>query len=148
MQIDELDLASIGPQFESHEVFPAKTNTEFVEVCCSCSCFSCCWQCHESYQAGQQLVLVIKPMGLANRSFDRSIGHVTDQVSSRSNLYLATDVHAMSFCSFKAYTTHLTNLCWMFLSTTDLHRAGGQQATCADGGVGTRRWPDPRLRHR
>ena len=32
MQIDDLDLASIGPVFESHEVFPAKTNTEFVEV--------------------------------------------------------------------------------------------------------------------
>lgn len=32
VKIDELDLASIGPQFETHSVFPAKTNTEFVEV--------------------------------------------------------------------------------------------------------------------
>mmetsp|Transcript_15982 Transcript_15982/g.48004 ORF Transcript_15982/g.48004 Transcript_15982/m.48004 type:complete len:341 (-) Transcript_15982:480-1502(-) len=32
VKIDELDLAAIGPQFESHSVFPAKTNTEFVEV--------------------------------------------------------------------------------------------------------------------
>ena len=32
MQINELDLATIGPQFETHSVFPAKTNTEFVEV--------------------------------------------------------------------------------------------------------------------
>lgn len=32
IRIDDLDLAAIGPQFESHPVFPAKTNTEFVEV--------------------------------------------------------------------------------------------------------------------
>ena len=31
-QVDEVDLAAIGPLFESHEVFPARTNTEFVEV--------------------------------------------------------------------------------------------------------------------
>jgi diaminopimelate epimerase len=27
-----VDLESIGPQFENHEAFPARTNTEFVEV--------------------------------------------------------------------------------------------------------------------
>ncbi|KAG1671963.1 hypothetical protein FOA52_013335 [Chlamydomonas sp. UWO 241] len=32
IKIDELDLAAIGPLFESNKVFPAKTNTEFVEV--------------------------------------------------------------------------------------------------------------------
>lgn len=30
--IAELDIASIGPLFENHEVFPNRTNTEFVEV--------------------------------------------------------------------------------------------------------------------
>ncbi|KAL5546291.1 hypothetical protein UlMin_005978 [Ulmus minor] len=30
--VDELKLAEIGPQFEHHEVFPARTNTEFVQV--------------------------------------------------------------------------------------------------------------------
>ncbi|KAK9922012.1 hypothetical protein M0R45_030496 [Rubus argutus] len=32
LQVDELDLAEIGPKFEHHEVFPARTNTEFVQV--------------------------------------------------------------------------------------------------------------------
>uniref|UniRef100_A0A2N9ETU0 diaminopimelate epimerase n=1 Tax=Fagus sylvatica TaxID=28930 RepID=A0A2N9ETU0_FAGSY len=31
-QVDELDLAQIGPNFEHHEMFPARTNTEFVQV--------------------------------------------------------------------------------------------------------------------
>ena len=31
-QVDELDIHSIGPLFESHPVFPARTNTEFIEV--------------------------------------------------------------------------------------------------------------------
>ncbi|CAM9197495.1 unnamed protein product [Discosporangium mesarthrocarpum] len=30
--LEEVDLASIGPQFETHPVFPAKINTEFVQV--------------------------------------------------------------------------------------------------------------------
>ncbi len=30
--MDELDLAHIGPKFEKNAVFPARTNTEFVEV--------------------------------------------------------------------------------------------------------------------
>ena len=30
--IAKLDIASIGPLFENHEVFPNRTNTEFVEV--------------------------------------------------------------------------------------------------------------------
>eukprot|EP00899_Mesostigma_viride_P011391 jgi/Mesvir1/20252/Mv13485-RA.1 len=30
--LDKLDLARVGPMFEKHAVFPAKTNTEFVEV--------------------------------------------------------------------------------------------------------------------
>nr|AFK40242.1 unknown [Medicago truncatula] len=30
--VDELKLAEIGPKFEHHEVFPARTNTEFVQV--------------------------------------------------------------------------------------------------------------------
>lgn len=32
LQVDELDLAQIGPKFEHHEMFPARTNTEFVQV--------------------------------------------------------------------------------------------------------------------
>lgn len=30
--VDELDIASVGPFFENHKVFPNRTNTEFVEV--------------------------------------------------------------------------------------------------------------------
>ena len=30
--LEALDLAAVGPQFETHPVFPAKTNTEFVQV--------------------------------------------------------------------------------------------------------------------
>ncbi|GAU23049.1 hypothetical protein TSUD_336970 [Trifolium subterraneum] len=30
--VDELKLAEIGPKFEHHEMFPARTNTEFVQV--------------------------------------------------------------------------------------------------------------------
>ncbi|XP_047311748.1 diaminopimelate epimerase, chloroplastic [Impatiens glandulifera] len=32
LRIDELNLQEIGPKFEHHEMFPARTNTEFVEV--------------------------------------------------------------------------------------------------------------------
>ncbi|XP_043695197.1 diaminopimelate epimerase, chloroplastic-like isoform X1 [Telopea speciosissima] len=32
LQIDELNLAEIGPKFEHHGMFPARTNTEFVQV--------------------------------------------------------------------------------------------------------------------
>ena len=32
VQVDELDLSLLGPQFEKNSVFPAKTNTEFVQV--------------------------------------------------------------------------------------------------------------------
>ncbi|XP_028956991.2 diaminopimelate epimerase, chloroplastic-like isoform X2 [Malus sylvestris] len=32
LKVDELKLADIGPKFENHEVFPARTNTEFVQV--------------------------------------------------------------------------------------------------------------------
>ncbi|XP_010529863.1 PREDICTED: diaminopimelate epimerase, chloroplastic [Tarenaya hassleriana] len=32
LKVDELNLLEIGPKFEHHEVFPARTNTEFVEV--------------------------------------------------------------------------------------------------------------------
>ena len=32
MQVDEVDLEAVGPSFESHATFPARTNTEFVEV--------------------------------------------------------------------------------------------------------------------
>ncbi len=32
VKLDEVDLFRVGPMFESHPVFPAKTNTEFVEV--------------------------------------------------------------------------------------------------------------------
>ncbi|CAI0471717.1 unnamed protein product [Linum tenue] len=31
--VDELNLAEIGPKFEHHVMFPARTNTEFVQVC-------------------------------------------------------------------------------------------------------------------
>jgi len=30
--LDEVNLAAVGPLFEKHPVFPAKTNTEFVQV--------------------------------------------------------------------------------------------------------------------
>lgn len=30
--IDKLDLISIGPKFETHPIFPRKTNTEFIEI--------------------------------------------------------------------------------------------------------------------
>ena len=32
VQVDELNLSQIGPKFEHNDVFPARTNTEFVEV--------------------------------------------------------------------------------------------------------------------
>ncbi|GMH10133.1 hypothetical protein Nepgr_011974 [Nepenthes gracilis] len=32
LQVDELNLAEIGPKFEHHHMFPARTNTEFVQV--------------------------------------------------------------------------------------------------------------------
>ncbi|KAJ7977072.1 diaminopimelate epimerase, chloroplastic-like [Quillaja saponaria] len=32
LQVDELKLDEIGPKFEHHEMFPARTNTEFVQV--------------------------------------------------------------------------------------------------------------------
>lgn len=32
IKLDDLDLAAVGPVFEANSVFPAKTNTEFVEV--------------------------------------------------------------------------------------------------------------------
>ena len=34
IRVDSLPLAQLGPHFETHPVFPAKTNTEFVEVMC------------------------------------------------------------------------------------------------------------------
>ena len=34
VQVDNLDLVAIGPLFEKKAVFPAKINTEFVEVSC------------------------------------------------------------------------------------------------------------------
>ncbi|XP_062204399.1 diaminopimelate epimerase, chloroplastic-like isoform X2 [Phragmites australis] len=32
LQVDDLKLSEIGPKFEHHEMFPARTNTEFVQV--------------------------------------------------------------------------------------------------------------------
>ncbi|XP_020522828.1 diaminopimelate epimerase, chloroplastic isoform X3 [Amborella trichopoda] len=32
LQVDDLKLQDIGPKFEHHEMFPSRTNTEFVEV--------------------------------------------------------------------------------------------------------------------
>ena len=32
LQVDELELEVLGPKFENNAVFPARTNTEFVEV--------------------------------------------------------------------------------------------------------------------
>ncbi|KAK6231491.1 Diaminopimelate epimerase [Theobroma cacao] len=32
LTVNELNLAAVGPKFEHHEMFPARTNTEFVEV--------------------------------------------------------------------------------------------------------------------
>lgn len=31
-QVDEIDIFTIGPKFEKNPVFPARTNTEFVEI--------------------------------------------------------------------------------------------------------------------
>ena len=33
VQVDEVDLFTLGPHFQQHEAFPARTNTEFVEAC-------------------------------------------------------------------------------------------------------------------
>ncbi|KAF5750971.1 hypothetical protein HS088_TW03G01312 [Tripterygium wilfordii] len=32
LQVDELNFGQIGPKFEHHDMFPARTNTEFVQV--------------------------------------------------------------------------------------------------------------------
>ncbi|KAF9616470.1 hypothetical protein IFM89_029767 [Coptis chinensis] len=32
LQVDDLNLSDVGPKFENHEVFPSRTNTEFVQV--------------------------------------------------------------------------------------------------------------------
>ena len=32
MQLDTMDLGAVGPLFENHSVFPARVNTEFVQV--------------------------------------------------------------------------------------------------------------------
>jgi diaminopimelate epimerase len=32
LQVDNLDIFTIGPKFEKNAVFPARTNTEFVEI--------------------------------------------------------------------------------------------------------------------
>ncbi|KAK1285809.1 hypothetical protein QJS10_CPB20g00944 [Acorus calamus] len=32
LQVDDLKLADIGPKFEHHEMFPSRTNTEFVQI--------------------------------------------------------------------------------------------------------------------
>lgn len=32
LEVDQLNLAEIGPKFEHHQMFPARTNTEFVQV--------------------------------------------------------------------------------------------------------------------
>lgn len=32
LQVDDLDTFAIGPKFENNPVFPARTNTEFVEI--------------------------------------------------------------------------------------------------------------------
>ena len=36
VQVDDLDLAAVGPEFENNAVFPARINTEFVEVSQAC----------------------------------------------------------------------------------------------------------------
>ena len=52
LQVDDLDLAGIGPDFEKHPVFPAKINTEFVEVCQApfCLCGTCNRKLQPSYE--------------------------------------------------------------------------------------------------
>ncbi|XP_078180939.1 diaminopimelate epimerase, chloroplastic-like [Carex rostrata] len=32
LEVDKINLAEVGPKFEHHEVFPARTNTEFVQI--------------------------------------------------------------------------------------------------------------------
>ncbi|KAL1351813.1 hypothetical protein HN51_015689 [Arachis hypogaea] len=42
--VDDLKLAEIGPKFENHEVFPARTNTEFVQVLSNSHLKMCVWE--------------------------------------------------------------------------------------------------------
>lgn len=44
LQVDAIDLPSIGPLFERHEVFPARTNTEFVQVLSDTHCRMIVWE--------------------------------------------------------------------------------------------------------
>lgn len=32
MQVDDIDLVTVGPKFEHNPAFPARVNTEFIEV--------------------------------------------------------------------------------------------------------------------
>lgn len=43
-QVDSIDLPSIGPLFERNPVFPARTNTEFVQVLSSTHCRMTVWE--------------------------------------------------------------------------------------------------------
>jgi hypothetical protein len=66
VQIDELDLPNIGPQFETHPVFPAKTNTEFVEVLIVLAWLHTSDVCSAQYPADAEK-LVSSCSGLLNR---------------------------------------------------------------------------------
>ncbi len=43
-QVDTIDLATIGPLFEHNQVFPARTNTEFVQVLSPTHCRMTVWE--------------------------------------------------------------------------------------------------------
>ncbi|VFQ98309.1 unnamed protein product [Cuscuta campestris] len=44
LQVDEVNLAEIGPKFENHVMFPARTNTEFVQVLSPTHLKMCIWE--------------------------------------------------------------------------------------------------------
>ncbi|KAL5711017.1 diaminopimelate epimerase [Ranunculus cassubicifolius] len=44
LQVDDLNLSDIGPKFEHHDVFPARTNTEFVQVFSRSHLKMCVWE--------------------------------------------------------------------------------------------------------
>lgn len=60
-QVDELDIYQLGPKFEKNAVFPARTNTEFIEVggfICShiSSCLALARRLHSDFPSGDQVL--------------------------------------------------------------------------------------------
>ncbi|KAH6832475.1 diaminopimelate epimerase family protein [Perilla frutescens var. hirtella] len=72
LQVDELNLAEIGPKFEHHAVFPARTNTEFVQVFSPSHLKMLVWEhgagATLAYGTGACAVVVTAVEGRADRS--------------------------------------------------------------------------------